>query len=511
MLNPKALFIASNLALAFSLIRIFSSSNQGYFDLFENTDFYETTPDGYVAQDDVNQGKGKDKIYEEDEDEDDERLNIVVFYGDDWTLKTLGVLNKFVKTPNLDKMTSRGMLFTHNCVTTSICMISRATLYTGQYASRHKTYLPRDTAMFGKGVWNETVFPLLKQNGYHTGMVGKWHHPQPPAGTFDLFRNYHGSHYVKRHGQTKHVTQWNEEDAMEFLQNRPKDKNFALLVSFFAIHAEDGSLERYRPQNKSLPLYANKTVPTPKTATEKHFQDLPHFFRNGRNFGRGRWQGRYSTPQLYQKMMKNMYRMVTEVDETCGRILEELKKQQVLSRTIVIFTTDNGNFHGEHGLAEKWFPYEESIRVPLIIEDPRMPTVMRGKRNDDFTLNIDLAPTILSAAKIPVPGVMQGRDMSQLYRQTHQDDNSKWRDEFYYEWFTGDKQAIPASLALVRKDSKYILWPDYDYEQLFRLDDDPFEEKDLFQTTLKTDKILLDSMKTRMGELKNLAAAGVSL
>lgn len=95
-----------------------------------------------------------------------------------------------------------------------------------------------------------------------------------------------------------------------------------------------------------------------------------------------------------------------------------------------------------------------------------MPTQMVGKRNDDFTLNIDLAPTILSAAKIPVPSVMQGRDMALLYNNGNVND---WREEFYYEWFTGSKQDIPASLALVAKDAKYILWPDYDYEELFRL------------------------------------------
>lgn len=174
------------------------------------------------------------------------------------------------------------------------------------------------------------------------------------------------------------------------------------------------------------------------------------------------------------------------------------------------------------------FPFEESIRVPLIIQDPRMPKSKIGKRNEDFTLNIDLAPTLLSAAQIPVPQGMQGKDMSTLYMDNnngestkskdnnnlrrvgddHTNEDSTWRDEFYYEWFTGDKQNIPASLALVRRDSKYILWPDYDYEQLFRLDNDPFEEKDLFKSQLKTNQQLLDTMKTRMAELKLQAASG---
>ena len=149
-----------------------------------------------------------------------------------------------------------------------------------------------------------------------------------------------------------------------------------------------------------------------------------------------------------------------------------------------------------------------------IIQDPRMPSSMIGERSDDFTLNIDLAPTILSAAQIPVPTVMQGRDMSPLYLDSPARsgiEKPSWRDEFYYEWFTGDKENIPASLALVRKDSKYIFWPEYDYEQLFRLDNDPFEEKDLFKSKLKTDKNLLDTMKKRLAELKVLAASGSPL
>ena len=142
-----------------------------------------------------------------------------------------------------------------------------------------------------------------------------------------------------------------------------------------------------------------------------------------------------------------------------------------------------------------------------------MPKDMIGKRNEDFTLNIDLAPTILSAAKVPVPKVMQGRDMSELYMGTNDKTATRaWRDEFYYEWFTGDKQNLPASLALVRKDSKYIVWPDWDdYEQLFRLDNDPFEEKDLYKSNLKTDKTMLETMKKRMADLKILAKSGAPM
>ena len=113
--------------------------------------------------------------------------------------------------------------------------------------------------------------------------------------------------------------------------------------------------------------------------------------------------------------MKNYYRLATEVDSTCGKVLDELKKQGVLDNTLVIFTTDNGYYHAEHGLADKWYPHQESIRVPLIIRDPRMPEQQHGSTNNDFTLSVDLAPTILSAVGLATPEAMQGRDIAPLY------------------------------------------------------------------------------------------------
>ena len=158
------------------------------------------------------------------------------------------------------------------------------------------------------------------------------------------------------------------------------------------------------------------------------------------------------------------------------------------------------------------YSYEESVCVPLVVMDPRMPESMHNARSDEFTLNIDLAPTLLQAAKIHIPCVMQGRDFAPLYLN---DDvgreavNSSWRTEFYYEWFTGDKVFIPSSLALVRNDSKYIYWPEYDHEELFHLLDDPFEEHNLFNKTMQSSKETLDAMKTQFEELK-VAAKMVS-
>eukprot|EP00559_Dactyliosolen_fragilissimus_P005024 CAMPEP_0184871640 /NCGR_PEP_ID=MMETSP0580-20130426/40835_1 /TAXON_ID=1118495 /ORGANISM="Dactyliosolen fragilissimus" /LENGTH=412 /DNA_ID=CAMNT_0027374327 /DNA_START=368 /DNA_END=1606 /DNA_ORIENTATION=- len=293
------------------------------------------------------------------EDKKDKPLNILFLYADDWSYKTLGAMgNKFVQTPRLDELAKKGVLFTHSCVTTSICMVSRATLFTGQYYSRHQTYSSWfDITMYEGDNWNHTLYPTLKKAGYYVGFFGKWHHHDPPQNkipTFDEFKNYYGSHYLKRDGRERHITELNLEDGMNFLKNRPKDKPFALTISFFATHAEDGNSERYRPMKQSMHLYANETVPHPKTFTQKHWEEMPYFFDDN-NYGRGRFNGRYSSEELYQKMMKNTFRMATEVDTASGQLIDELERQGLLNDTLVIFTTDNGNFHGHHGLAEKWY------------------------------------------------------------------------------------------------------------------------------------------------------------
>ena len=181
------------------------------------------------------------------------------------------------------------------------------------------------------------------------------------------------------------------------------------------------------------------------------------------------------------------------------RIVKELEDQGVLNETLVIFTTDNGYFHAEHGLADKWYPYQESIRVPMIVRDPRMQKDKIGKVNEDFTLSIDLAPTILGAAGLPTPNVMHGRDFAPLY--TGEGDTTPWRTEFFYEHPVHLREdIIPASEALVRKDYKYMLWPNYDVEQLFDLSNDTYELNDLIDS--ESHQQLLIQMRKRFKKLK---------
>lgn len=423
-------------------------------------------------------------------------LNILILYADDWRNDTLGCAgNPIVLTPNLDNLANKGIRFSHNYVTTSICGVSRANLLTGQWMSRHGN---QAFAMF-KTPWEQTFPGLLRKNGYYTGHVGKWHNGVFPKDKYDFGKSYSGNHWIKNStGEMIHVTKKNQIDALEFLESKPSDKPFLLTVAFFATHAVDGNPKQYLPQPESMEFYKNITIPIPKTATDEHFRKLPAFIANEKNEGRNRWHWRFDTPQKYQEYMKNYYRLATEVDDTCGKIIADLEKRKLLDSTLVIFTTDNGYFHGEHGLADKWYPYQESIRVPLIILDPRMAKSNAGSINDEITLNVDLAPTILNASKVEIPKTMQGRDLSPLYLEKS---ITSWRKEFFYEHaIIKNKEFIPASEALVQKNIKYIYWPDYATEELYDLTKDPFEEINVIQN--ENYKDILEQSRTRFKELK---------
>lgn len=434
---------------------------------------------------------------------DEPPLNIVVLYADDWRNDSLGCEgNPILKTPRLDQLAREGVRFPHNYVTTSICGVSRATLLTGQWMSRHGN----PAFQMFKTPWAETWPGILRAKGYFVGHVGKWHNGKFPAENYDFGRAYGGTHWMKEpDGSPVHVTAKNERDALQFLRDRPVDKPFALTVSFFATHAEDANPKQYLPQPQSMELYKDAVVPVPKTATDDHFRRLPPFLATEENEGRKRWHWRFDTPARYQEYMKNYYRLASEVDTACGRVIDELKSQKALDRTLVIFTTDNGYFHAEHGLADKWYPYEESIRVPLIVRDPRMPAGRRGGTHDAVTLNADLAPTILAAANAPAPATMQGRDFAPLYTSpTKVEPNPPWRTEFFYEHATiSNVKRIPSSEALVRTDVKYLWWPDFDHEELFDLKSDPLEEHNLAADPQHRER--LDSLRKRFRTLKEQA------
>jgi arylsulfatase A-like enzyme len=230
-----------------------------------------------------------------------------------------------------------------------------------------------------------------------------------------------------------------------------------------------------------MTLYENEMVPYPPYNISDSWNNLTKRLGfEDQNQGRIGYRQRLDTMQKYQATIKNYYRLISEVDAACKAIVDELDRQELFNSTIIIVTADNGFMLGEHGMSGKWFPFEESIRVPLIVYDPRMPRRKVGTVDDSFTLNVDLAQTILGAAGIHnVPSTMQVRDIADLYLT---DNSSTWRSEFYYEHLLqlfGEKR-IRMSSALVRKDYKLFRRRISNLTtQLFDLTRDPHELHDV--------------------------------
>lgn len=404
-------------------------------------------------------------------------MNVLLLVIDDARWDTLGAAGSAaVRTPRLDRLASEGIRFRQAFVTTSICMVSRASLLSGQYMSRH------GVTAFGtpipEAAWRSTYPSVLRRAGYWTGFVGKYGVGQARAQDFDFLRSYEGKHWLTgADGGKVHVTEQNARDALEFLRSRPVDRPFALSVSFFASHAEDSAPEQYLPQEWSADAYSGVTMPPPIHGDPRYLAALPPFLRQPSNEGRIRFHWRFDTPERYQDYLTRYYRLVTEVDQVVGRLLDELARQGTLDHTLVVFIGDNGYFQGDRGLADKWYPYEESIRVPLLIRDPRLPAARRGLVVDQLALNIDVAPTLLSGAGQPVPPAMQGQNLSPLYLRATP---PSWREEFFYEHPTiTSMNRIPSSVAVVRRDWKYVEWPEFKYAQLFDLKADPDELRNL--------------------------------
>ena len=423
-------------------------------------------------------------------------LNIVVLVIDDTRWDSIGAAgNRIVRTPRIDALAAEGLRFAQARVVTSICMTSRASILTGQYMSRHG--IERFGKQLTPDAFARTYAGLLRASGFWTGHVGKYDVGAARETDYDFVRAYHGRHWMTdAAGQRVHVTEQNARDSLEFLRTRPKDKPFLLSVGFFAPHAEDAAKEQYLPQEWSATLYEGVTVPPSPLSGEKYLRALPPFLAKDSNEGRIRFTWRFDTPARYQEYMIRYYRLITEVDAAIGRLVDELKAQGVYENTLIVFIGDNGYFHADRGLADKWYPYEQALRVPLVVRDPRLPARGRGATRDEVALNIDVAPTLLAAAGVAVPDVMQGRDLSPLYLG---DGVPGWRDEFFYEHPTiTSRDRIPSSQGVIRRDWKYVYWPEFEYEQLFNLKSDPEEIRNLVDDPASASE--LSKMRQRLTE-----------
>ena len=406
------------------------------------------------------------------------RPNIIFLLTDDQRWDTMGCAgNPIIRTPNMDALAAGGAMFTNAFVTTSICCTSRASIFTGQYARRHgkRSFQSR----FTEAEWDRTYPGLLGKAGYRLGFVGKYGLVKPPVRRFDFWRGFvgQGRYELKDDaGEYVHLTRRMGDQAVEFLRGCPKDRPFCLSVSFKAPHVQDGDPRQFLYDRALKGLYKDATLPVPVTADPKYYESFPAFFKEA-NIGRERWKVRFSTPAKFQEMVKGYYRLITGVDVAIGRIRAELTRLGLADNTVLLLMGDNGFYLGEHGLAGKWYGHEESIRVPLVVFDPRLPNERRGKKREEMALNIDVAPTILSMAGLAVPERMQGRDLTPLVAGRR----VPWRSEFFYDHLCIGGKRIPRSEGVVTGRWKFLRYIDQKppYEELYDRKNDRHETTNL--------------------------------
>jgi arylsulfatase len=411
------------------------------------------------------------------------RPNLLFLLTDDQRWNALGCMgDRSIQTPNLDRLAGQGVLFQNHFVTTSICCVSRASIFTGQFERRHG--IGDFSKPFTAAQWAQTYPALLRRHGYYTGFIGKFGVGNDKAVAamakeFDYWRGLPGQggrYFIRPDDPTHtHATARMGAQALEFLRGRPTSRPFCLSLSFMAPHARDHMPREYTPDLRDESLYASETIPHPPTAAEAYFERLPKSVQTSE--ARTRWHWRFDTPEKFQHNTRDYYRLITGIDREVGRIMAELQTLGLASNTVVIFTSDNGYFLGDRGLAGKWFMYEESLRDPLIIYDPREAASHRGRSEAAMTLNIDFAPTMLDLAGITPPAGMQGRSLRPLVQNRHPAD---WRTEFFYEHHFGPK-ILPPSEGVRTERWAYIRWVNEDppIEELYDLKADPLEGHNL--------------------------------
>lgn len=399
--------------------------------------------------------------------------NIIFILTDDQRWDMLGCAgNKIIQTPNIDEIANAGVRFTHAFVTTPICAASRASIFTGLYERTHGFTFNEPPL---KKEFTDFSYPvLLKQAGYRTGFVGKFGVSlDAPIDSLFSWKKMNGFPYWKIvNGEKQHLTNLQGEQAIQFLRESTPGKPFCLSLSFSAPHANDGSKEQYFWTESVDSLYRNVTIPEPSTADPAFYEALPDFLKG--TMSRERWYWRFDTPEKFQLMVKGYYRMITEIDKVVGKLRKELVQLGIADHTIIILMGDNGYYLGDRGYADKWLMHDVSIRVPLVIYDPRKPDSER-KILDQMVLNIDVAPTILELAGIPAPVRLQGKSLMPLISG----EKVKWRNSIFCEHLMKEPK-IPNSECIRTEDLKFIRYPMHpEYIELYDLRNDPWEEHNL--------------------------------
>jgi arylsulfatase A-like enzyme len=436
------------------------------------------------------------------------RPNIVFILVDDLRWDELGITgHPFLKTPNIDRIGSEGALFRNAFVTTPLCSPSRASFLTGLYPHTHGITDNIDRSVASHKL---ITFPLLlRQSGYATAFIGKWHmgNDDSPRPGFDRWVSFKGQgSYInpeinedgKDINPRGYITDILNQYAVEFIR-RPHNKPFLVYLAHKAIHPEvmqhgDGSVnlddaERFIPAERHKKLFMRKKIPrrpsamqppTGKPALQRQIGDLPPLGPN---------------TATRDEVVLGRLRSLMAVEEGVREIFSALKETGQLDNTVIVFSSDNGYFYGEHGLSvERRLAYEESIRMPLLMRYPKL--IKAGTVRDEFALNIDVAPTLLELAGVSAPKVVQGRSLVSLLKGGETD----WRNSFLIEYYSD--RVFPRIRQMGYKAIRNERWKYIHYfelegmDELYDLKADPYEMKNIINQPAAAE--MLNKMKREM-------------
>ncbi len=392
------------------------------------------------------------------------RPNILFIMTDDQTVDQMSCYgHPFLETPNMDRIAGEGIRFDNCFCTNSLCAPSRATVLNGCYSSisgvKTNSYpMAGDPEQLNP---NLPTFPeLLREAGYQTGLVGKFHIPQDPIG-FDEWRilpgqgRYFDPVFIENGTEKKYdgyVTDITTDFALDYLKRRDTERPFCLVYQHKAPHRP------FTPAPRHADLWEDIEIPYPPTFDDDYetrraariATDMRldvNLLRDYADDVKG-MSPEETKKWIYQRFVKDHNRTIVSVDENLGRVLDYLDREGIIDDTLIVYTSDNGFNLGDHGWYDKRFMYEPSLRLPLVIRYPRLG--VSGEVCNSFVLNTDFAPTILDIAGVPVPETMHGRSLKPILSGVTPPD---WRKSIYYHYYENYWLSVgPGREAIVDED-----------------------------------------------------------
>lgn len=410
------------------------------------------------------------------------RPNILFVYTDDQRYDALSVVQTeqgdrarfpWLKTPNMDRLAAEGVRFRNAFVVNSLCAPSRAVNLTGRYS--HLNGIASNFRSFP--ATNVTHATLLRAAGYTTAYIGKWHmDSQRERPGFDHYASFVGhARYADAdfivNGTDAPTKGWVDDVSTDYAigfmrRQRGSPKPWSMVVGFKSPHGP------FLPPARAKDRFSGALAQAvPNLDAQAPYMGVTRRPRKAGADAR--------TPGMNVSVNLDYFRCISAADDCLGRLLDALDETGFATNTVVIFTSDNGYYLGEHGLGDKRSAYEESMRVPFLVRDPSLPVARRGKVADEMVLNLDLAQTLLDYAGVPAPRTMQGRS----WRSLLSGKNEGWRSSWFYEYFAENQKnsRVPDITAVRTVDAKLIVYPDHpEWSELFDLKADPYETKNLY-------------------------------